>query len=242
MSDALISCANLTFSWPNATSVFENLSCTVGPGRTGLVAPNGAGKSTLLKLFAGEYLPSSGTVSVKGVLGYLPQDLPLAGDLTVAQVLEVDLVLRALAALEAGDASEQHFTRIGTDWDIQERSRAQLDRLGLTGVALDRCLHTLSGGQVVSLGLAAQLLKRPDVLLLDEPTNNLDRDARRTLYGVLEEWHGCLLLVSHDRALLDRMDRIAELDRDELRLHDGNFTEYTEAVRTAREVAQKNVR
>jgi ATPase subunit of ABC transporter with duplicated ATPase domains len=85
-------------------------------------------------------------------------------------------------------------------------------------------------------------LRQPDVLLLDEPTNNLDLDARRKLYSVLEEWKGLLLLVSHDRALLDRMDRIAELDRGEIRFHGGNHTDYEEAVRSAREVAEKNIR
>ena len=242
MSDAFIICSNLSFSWPDDTLVFQDLSFTAGAGRTGLVAPNGAGKSTLLKLIAGEFPPSSGTVSVKGVLGYLPQSLPLAGDLTVAEVLGVAPVISALNAVESGDASDEHFTTIGNDWDIEERTRAQLDRLGLGDVLLTRRLPTLSGGEVVSLGLAAQLLKRPDVLLLDEPTNNLDLDARRKLYGVLEDRNGCLLLVSHDRALLDRMDRIAELDRGELRSYGGNFTAYTEAVRAAREVAEKNVR
>ncbi|MBC6457346.1 ribosomal protection-like ABC-F family protein [Actinomadura sp. HBU206391] len=242
MSDAFIICSHLSFSWPDDTPVFQDLSFTVGGGRTGLVAPNGAGKSTLLKLIAGEYRPGGGTASVEGVLGYLPQTLPLVGDLTVGEVLGIAPVIRALDAIESGDASEEHFTTIGSDWDIEERTRAELDRLGLGDVSLTRRLHTLSGGQVVSLGLAAQLLKRPDVLLLDEPTNNLDLDARRKLYGVLEEWNGCLLLVSHDRALLDRMDRIAELDRDEIRSYGGNFTEYEEAVRAAREVAEKNVR
>ncbi|MER5645469.1 ABC-F family ATP-binding cassette domain-containing protein [Streptosporangium sp. NPDC002524] len=242
MSDAFVICSNLSFSWPDDTPVFQDLSFTVGGGRTGLVAPNGAGKSTLLKLIAGEYRPGGGTVSVQGVLGYLPQSLPLTGDLTVAEVLEIAPVIRALDAIESGDASEEHFTTIGNDWDIEERTRAQLDRLGLGELSFARRLDTLSGGQVVSLGLAAQLLKRPDVLLLDEPTNNLDLDARRTLHGVLEDWNGCLLLVSHDRALLDRMDRIAELDRGEVRSHGGNFTAYEEAVRAAREVAEKNVR
>ncbi|MER5454868.1 ribosomal protection-like ABC-F family protein [Micromonospora sp. NPDC002389] len=242
MSDVCVVCTNLSFSWPDDTPVFRDLSFTVPPGRTGLVAPNGAGKSTLLRLIAGELTPTGGTVTVEGVLGYLPQNLPLAGELTVAQVLGVAPAIAALRAIEAGDASEENFTVVGDDWDVEERSRVELDRLGLDEVALDRPLHTLSGGQVVSLGLAAQLLRRPDVLLLDEPTNNLDVDARHRLYSVLENWSGCLLLVSHDRMLLDRMDRIAELDGGQLRLFGGNFTAYEEAARAARELAERTVR
>ncbi|HEX4226197.1 MAG TPA: ATP-binding cassette domain-containing protein, partial [Pseudonocardiaceae bacterium] len=173
MSKTAVVCSNLSFSWPDDTPVFADLSFTVGTGATGLVAPNGAGKSTLLKLIAGEYEPQRGSVTVDGVLGYLPQTLPLTGEPTVAEVLEIAPVVAALAAIESGDTDEEHFTVVGNDWDIEERARAELDRLGLGDVALDRRLGTLSGGQIVSLGLAAQLLKQPDVLLLDEPTNNL---------------------------------------------------------------------
>ncbi|KOX23936.1 ABC transporter [Saccharothrix sp. NRRL B-16348] len=242
MSETCVVVSGLSFSWPDDTPVFDGLSCTVPTGRTGLVAPNGAGKTTLLKLIAGELRPSAGSVTVDGVLGYLPQDLPLTGEPTVAEVLGVAPVLRALAAVESGDVAEEHFTTIGNDWDVEERTRAQLDRLGLGDLALDRRLHTLSGGQVVSLGLAAQLLKRPDVLLLDEPTNNLDLDARRKLYDVLDDWSGCLLVVSHDRALLDRVDRVAEIEGGEVRYYGGNFTEYERAVEAARDVAEKNIR
>ncbi|MCQ4212600.1 ABC-F family ATP-binding cassette domain-containing protein [Streptomyces longispororuber] len=242
MSDASVICSNLSFSWPDDTPVFDGLSFTVPAGRTGLVAPNGAGKSTLLKLIAGELQPTGGSVTVLGTLAHLPQSLPLTSGLTVAEVLGIADVVRAIDAVESGDVAEDHFTVIGDDWDIEERTRAQLDGLGLDGLELDRGLDTLSGGQIVSLGLAAQLLKRPDVLLLDEPTNNLDLDARHKLYDVLEHWNGCLLLVSHDRALLDRMDRIAELGAGELRFFGGDFTAYEEAVRAEQEVAEKNVR
>ncbi|WP_392667080.1 ribosomal protection-like ABC-F family protein [Streptomyces sp. LN785] len=242
MSDAAIICSNLSFSWPDDTPVFHDLSFSVPPGRTGLVAPNGSGKSTLLTLIAGDLKPATGAVSATGTIGYLPQNLPLTGNLTVAEVLGVAEVIRALDAVESGDVGEEHFAVIGDDWDVEERTRAQLDRLGLADLTLDRSLSTLSGGQVVSLGLAAQLLKRPDVLLLDEPTNNLDLEARHKLYDVLSDFNGCLLLVSHDRALLDRMERIAELGSDELRLYGGNFTEYEDAVRAEQEVAEKNVR
>ncbi|MEO3873291.1 ABC-F family ATP-binding cassette domain-containing protein [Nonomuraea sp. B12E4] len=242
MSDAFVICSNLSFAWPDDTPVFEDLSCTVGAGRTGLIAPNGAGKSTLLKLMAGRLRPTGGSVSVQGVLGYLPQSLPFDGDLSVAEVLGIAPVIRALDAIEAGDTSEEHFTTIGNDWDIEERTRAQLDRLDLAELAFTRRLSTLSGGQVVTLGLAAQLLKQPDVLLLDEPTNNLDLAARRRLTAVLDDWTGCLLLVSHDRTLLDRMDRIAELDRGEVRFYGGNFTSYQAAVRAEQEAAERTVR
>ncbi|WDZ83815.1 ABC-F family ATP-binding cassette domain-containing protein [Micromonospora cathayae] len=242
MPDVCVVCSALSFSWPDDTPVFVNLFLSVPAGRTGLVAPNGAGKSTLLRLIAGELSPTAGSVTVRGVLGYLPQHLPFAQDQTVAQVLEVDRTIAALHAIEAGDAAEEHFTAVGNDWDIEERTRAELDRLGLADVALHRRLGTLSGGQVVSLGLAAQLLKQPDVLLLDEPTNNLDHEARERLTGVLRSWTGCLIVVSHDRALLDEMDRIAALDHGEVRWYGGTYTEYEEAVRGERDVAERQVR
>ena len=235
-------CSTLSFSWPDGTPVFDDLSFTAAAGRTALVAPNGAGKSTLLKLIAGELTPAGGSVTVDGVLGYLPQTLPLTGEPTVAEVLEIAPIVRAVKAIEDGDASEQNFTIVGNDWDVEERARAELDRLGLGDVTLDRRIGTLSGGQVISIGLAAQLLKQPDVLLLDEPTNNLDRDGRQRLHTVLRDWKGCLLLVSHDRELLDLADRVAELDHGEITLYGGNFAEYEAAVQAQKDLAEKNIR
>ena len=243
MSHASVVCSDLSFSWPDGTPVFEGLSFAAGAGRTGLVAPNGAGKSTLLRLVAGRCRPSGGSVAVDGLVGYLPQELPLAaGASSVADALGIARVVAAIDAVESGDVAEAHFAVIGDDWDAEERSRAQLDRLGLGDLELSRRLETLSGGQIVSLGLAGQLLKHPDVLLLDEPTNNLDLDARRRLYAALDAFTGCLLLVSHDRALLDRMDRIAELEHGAVRVYGGGFTAYEQAVRTEQDAAGRRVR
>jgi ATPase subunit of ABC transporter with duplicated ATPase domains len=234
--------SHLSFGWPDDTPLFVDLSFTIPGGRTGLVAPNGAGKSTLLKLIAGEFRPSAGNVVAGGTVGYLPQTLPLDADRTVADVLGVAPVIAGLDALAAGDASEAVFTAIGDDWDVEERLRAQLDRLGLSQLAMDRPLSSLSGGEVVSVGLAAQLLRRPDVLLLDEPTNNLDVEARRRLNAALEDFAGTLLVVSHDRAMLDGMDRIAELYRGEIVFYGGSFTEYENALDAAQRSAESDVR
>ncbi|KUH76716.1 ABC transporter [Mycolicibacterium novocastrense] len=237
-----IVCSELSFAWPDDTPLFDGLSFTVGDGRTGLVAPNGEGKSALLKLIAGELTPTAGSVTVDGRLGYLPQTLPYIAHHTVAELLGVASVIEALDALADGNAGPDVFAAIGDDWDVEERTRAQLDRLGLGHITLDRRLGTLSGGEIVTIGIAGQLLDRPDVLLLDEPTNNLDVDARHRLYDVLDDFAGCLLVVSHDRLLLDRMDRIAELRRGEIRSYGGNFTMYTEAVSLEHRVAESNVR
>ena len=234
--------SHLSFGWADDTPLFVDLSFTVPGGRTGLIAPNGAGKSTLLKLVAGKLRPTGGGVVVDGTVGYLPQTLPFEADRTVADVLGVAPVIAALDALAAGDASDAVFTAIGDDWDVEERLRAQLDRLGLAQLAMDRPLGSLSGGEVVSVGLAAQLLRRPDVLLLDEPTNNLDAEARRRLYSALDDFGGTLLVVSHDRVLLDRMDRIAELRRGEIRFYGGTFTEYEAALDAAQQSAESDVR
>jgi ATPase subunit of ABC transporter with duplicated ATPase domains len=242
MSDVSIISSRLCFAWPDRSVLFEELSFTVPGGRTGLVAPNGAGKSTLLRIIAGECIPPAGAVTVDGTLGYLPQSLQFDAQLTIADVLGVAPVVDALNALASGDFCEAVFTTIGDDWDVEDRSRAQLARLGLGNVALDRRLGTLSGGEVSSVGLAAQLLKRPDVLLLDEPTNNLDLDARLRLYDALDEFGGTLLVVSHDRVLLDRMDRIAELRRSEISYYGGNFSAYSDSIEATQKAAEAGVR
>src|SRR3954447_10877599 len=192
MSNVSVVCSHLSFHWPDDTPLFDDLSFAVPRGRTGLVAANGAGKSTLLKLAAGELRPSAGSLTLQGTVGYLPQDLPFDGEQTVADVLGVGPVIAALDAMAAGDASEAVFTAIGDDWDVEERLRAHLDRLGLGAVGLHRPLRSLSGGEAVRVGLAAQLLRRPAVVLLDEPTNNLDIEARQRLYAALDEFGGSL--------------------------------------------------
>ncbi|MFD5873134.1 ABC-F family ATP-binding cassette domain-containing protein [Streptomyces sp. NPDC060322] len=240
---ASLSCSALSFRWPDGTEVFDGLSLSVGRGRTGLVGTNGSGKSTLLRLLAGLLKPSAGSVTVGGHLAHLPQNLTLDTDLRVEDALGIAERRTALRAIEAGDVAERHFETVGDDWDVEERALATLGSLGLGDVGLDRTVGQLSGGETVLLRLAALLLERPDVLLLDEPTNNLDVFARRRLYEAVESWRsGVLVVVSHDRDLLERVDRIADLRAGEVSWYGGGWSAYEEALATRQEAAGRMVR
>jgi ATPase subunit of ABC transporter with duplicated ATPase domains len=241
-SSPALTCASLSFAWPDGTPVLDGLDVAFGPGRTGLVGVNGSGKSTLLRLIAGELVPSGGTVRVTGEVGYLPQNVTLDTALRVDQALGIAARRAALHAIEAGDASEAHFETVGDDWDVEERALATLGELGLGRIGLDRTVGEVSGGESVLLRLAALLLSRPDVLLLDEPTNNLDLRARRRLYTAVESWSGVLVVVSHDRELLDLVDQIADLRSGEITWYGGTFSQYEEALAAEQEAAGRMVR
>jgi ATPase subunit of ABC transporter with duplicated ATPase domains len=237
-----ITCTDLSFSWPDGTEVLDGFQLAVGPGRTGLIGLNGSGKSTLLKLVAGELTPTGGTVRTAGELGYLPQNATLDTALRVDQALGIAATRAALHAIEGGDASEEHFTVIGDDWDVEERARATLDQLGLGHIGLDRTIGEVSGGECVLLRLAALLLARPEILLLDEPTNNLDLHARRRLYAAVSAWSGVLVVVSHDRELLELVDQIADLRDGEVTWYGGAYSAYEEALAAEQDAAERMVR
>src|SRR5499427_438869 len=227
---------DLDFSFPNGLVVLSGLSATFGSGRTGLIGMNGSGKSTLLRLIAGELRPVSGSVTVTGDVGYLPQDLTLEVGASVASLLGIARVRNAIASIEAGDASVEAFEAVGDDWDAEDRAREWLSRLGLSHVSLDDRVGRLSGGETVLTAVTALFLRRPSAILLDEPTNNLDLDARRRLYAAVESWPGVMLVVSHDRSLLELMDQVADLSVNSLRMYGGNLSAY-EAMRDTEEAA-----
>ncbi|RPK45386.1 ATP-binding cassette domain-containing protein [Streptomyces sp. ADI93-02] len=241
-STTYIHCSSLSFAWPDGSEVFDDLHLAVGPGRTGLIGLNGCGKSTLLRLMAGELTPTAGHVRAAGDIGYLRQDLVLDTALRVDQVLGVATARAALHAIEAGDAREEHFAAVGDDWDVEERAGAVLSQLGLSAIGLDRTVGELSGGECVLLRLAALLLARPAVLLLDEPTNNLDMYARGRLYDAVDAWTGVLVVVSHDRELLERVDRIADLRDGAVTWYGGSLSAYEQALAVEQEAAERMVR
>jgi ATPase subunit of ABC transporter with duplicated ATPase domains len=237
---AAILCSDLSFTWPDGAPVLSGLTVSFGPGRTGLIGVNGSGKSTLLRLIAGELRPGSGTVRTDGDVGYLPQAITLGTHRSVSDLLGITAARTALHAIEAGDTREETFAAVGDDWDVEERARAWLDQLGLD-LALDDRVERLSGGETVLVALAALFLRRPDILLLDEPTNNLDLDARGRLYDAVATWTGVMVIVSHDRELLGRIDQFADLSAGSVRMYGGNLAAYEELLAAEQAAAERAV-
>ncbi len=214
---------DLDYAWPDGTVALDRLNGTLTTGRTGLVGANGSGKSTLLRLIAGELLPTGGRVVTTGEVAYLPQTLTHQVSTSVAAVLGVAERLAALRAIESGAGTPTHFALIGDDWDIEERAADALRTIGFGAEDLDRRIGEVSGGEAMLVAITALRLRRAPITLLDEPTNNLDRDARARLSGLVDDWPGTLVVVSHDVALLDRMDNTAELHGGRLSTYGGSY-------------------
>ncbi len=236
---------DVTFAWPDGAVALDHVSGAFGRGRTGLTGLNGAGKSTLLRLVAGLLTPTSGRIVLSGTADYLPQRLTLDVDATVADLLGITPVVRALRAIESGDVDVAHFDAVGDDWDVEERAVALLSATGLP-TGLDRSVASLSGGEAMLTAITGVRLRQSSgsaaVALLDEPTNNLDGDARERLYELVRGWKGALVVVSHDLALLELMDETAELRAGSLTTFGGPYSEYRAWLAVQQEAAAQALR
>ncbi len=236
-------------------SIFENLAWEIHDNRcVGLIGPNGCGKSTLLKVIAGELKSDTGfTVRKKGLtIGYLHQDPQLEPGHTVWQEAfaassELTRVEAELARVETrlADPSvygdEKALTRVLNRQErlldeyeqlggpgYEGRVRSTLRSLGFTDADMDLPVDVLSGGQKKLVGLAKLLVTRPDLLLLDEPDNHLDLKGKVFLEQFINNYHGAVIIVSHDRYLLDQVvSEIVELEDGRLSFYPGTYSEYT---------------
>lgn len=248
---------HISYAHPSQPPLFVDLSAVFSAPLTGLIGDNGAGKTTLFRLIHGDINPSQGTISTPPHIAYLPQDLGLSGHQHLADIFGITKILQALDALESGEYSPSLYDTIGDAWDIEERTLVALAEHGF-GPALTttdtqarrnllmRPLSTFSGGQTVTAALTALLYSDPEFILLDEPTNNLDSSAKNRLYTALETLTCPALIISHDRDLLEHVNVIAELHADRqglahLRLFEGNYSTYRQALDTEQQAAQRRV-
>jgi len=215
----LIDAVGLTVTRPDR-DLFRDVSITVNSGdRIGFVGINGTGKSTLLRVLAGQQVPDSGEVRRgRGVtIAVLDQEAPLPAG-TVRD------------AVATGFEASESLSSGGDPAAVAEwEGEAVLDRLGM-GNHLDRSTDELSGGERKRVALARALVHQSDVLVLDEPTNHLDLDSIEWLQHRLRSHQGGILMVTHDRHLLDALTtRMVELDRGRAFVHNGSYADHLEA-------------
>ncbi|HEX8101994.1 MAG TPA: ABC-F family ATP-binding cassette domain-containing protein [Solirubrobacteraceae bacterium] len=244
-----------------AQTILAGVSVTVAPGDVlGVVGPNGAGKSTLLRLLARVDPPDRGTVTLTaGTAGYLPQEPDRAPGERVQEYLArrtgvaaAEAALHAatndLAAEPAPPTAADDYAEAFETWlalggaDFEQRAQTVLRDLGLDTGVLDLDTTALSGGQAARASLAAILLSRFDVLLLDEPTNDLDFDGLARLERFVAERPGGAVIVSHDRAFLERtVTRVLEIDEIEHTAteYGGGWAGYLELRATAARHAEE---
>lgn len=238
----MLTIQNLSYTHPNGDLLFHDLHLSIERGsKIALIGKNGVGKSSLLKLAAGELKPSGGTVITSQSPYYIPQIFGQFNHLTVAEALGADRKLEALRQILAGNVSPDYYELLNDDWTIEDRCLEALSFWELDQMDFSRKLESLSGGQKTKIFLAGIRIHRPDLIFLDEPSNHLDASGRKILYDFIEKTDKTLVIVSHDRKLLNLLEPICELTQNEIRIYGGNFEFYTEQKRVEREAFTKKI-
>lgn len=220
---------NLSYTHPNKDVLFSNISLTVNNHeKVALIGNNGSGKSTLLKLIAGERQPDNGLRSVAAALCYIPQVFGQYNPLTVAQALKIDRKRKALKEILSGHVTEENYALLDDDWTIEDRCNEALQYWQLAGIDLSQKMATLSGGEKTKVFLAGISIHQPELILMDEPSNHLDSWGRQQLYDFIQFTKSTLILVSHDRKMLNLLDTVCELSKNGIRVYGGNYNFYRE--------------
>ncbi|SEO52676.1 ABC-F family ATP-binding cassette domain-containing protein [Aquisalimonas asiatica] len=232
---------DVSYALPDGRVLFSGLNEQFDTRPTGLVGRNGVGKTLLARILAGLLPPTSGHCRRSGSAHYLAQQVVHPDDATVATLAGVKHTLDALARIESGSTAVEDFDAVGDDWDLPSRLHLALEQSGLSHLDADTPASVLSGGEAMRVSLAGAMLSNADFLILDEPSNHLDRPNRQALIEQLQRWPRGLIVVSHDRQLLDAMQRIVELSSLGLQSYGGNYTFYAEARAHERQNAQETL-
>ena len=220
---------SVSYQLPDGSPLFSDLDLLLDQRRTGLIGRNGTGKSVLARLIAGNILPSSGRCQRNGSVYYLAQQISLEPDVTVADLAGVRPILCALERIAQGSTTQSDFDCVGYQWNIRQQLLDQLAQNDLAHLTPSTPASALSGGEAMRVALMGAFLSAADLLILDEPSNHLDRQHRLVLHEQLQHWPNGLLVISHDRELLEHMERIVELSSLGLTSYGGNFSFYAQA-------------
>lgn len=234
---------NATYIHPNKDILFQDLNLVINAHeKLALIGNNGTGKSTLLQIIAGQLPLYSGQLSCASTPYYIPQLQDRYAHMRIAEVLAVDQKLKAFHDILEGKMSEENLDILQEDWTIEDRCNQALAKWNLDGISLDQRMDELSGGEKTKVFLAGISIHEPQLILMDEPSNHLDYQSRKLLYQFIQDCKQTLLIVSHDRTLLNIMPEIAEISRSGIVKYGGNYSFYAEQKGIAQEALDHDVK
>ncbi|MDR1583839.1 MAG: ATP-binding cassette domain-containing protein, partial [Prevotellaceae bacterium] len=204
---------NISYIHSDREPLFDNINLSVNSKeKIAIIGNNGVGKSTLLKIIAGQITQSAGNITIYSKPYYVPQIVGQFDNMTVIQAIGISNKLNALSEILSGNVTEENLSVLNDDWAVEERCQETLSYCQLNGLDLNAQMRTLSGGQKTKVLLAGIQIHNPEIVLLDEPTNHLDLTARNLLYQFINETSCSLVVVSHDRTLLNGLQTMCELN------------------------------
>lgn len=219
---------HVSYMHPNRELLFDDLNLVVNNyDKIALIGHNGVGKSTLFRIITGSVPISGGQCAIRTEPYYIPQVFGQFNRLTVAEALRIDRKLQALSEILSGTVTEENFTTLNDDWTLEERCREALLYWQLDDIDLNQPMHTLSGGQKTKVFLAGITIHQPELILLDEPSNHLDYAGRELLYNFIQSDNRAMIVISHDRKLLNLLDITCELTANGITTYGGNYDFYS---------------
>jgi ATPase subunit of ABC transporter with duplicated ATPase domains len=234
---------DVTYRHPNKDLLFADLNLIVNKqDKIALIGHNGSGKSTLLKIMTQNLTVSAGAVKMDSKPYLVPQLFGQYNDGTIAEALQINDKLNALTEILNGCANEANMTLLDDDWELEERCQIALEHWQLKGLDLNEKMENLSGGQKTRVFLAGILIHRPELVLMDEPSNHLDELGRNMLYEYIKSTKNTLVVVSHDRTLLNLLQRVYEIEKGNLTIYGGNYEFYVQQKATENLVLSQDLR
>ncbi len=237
----------LTYKLPDNTVLFDNLTFNIKDNeKTALIGKNGVGKSTIFKLINKELTPFFGKIKINNLnIAYLEQKINDLNFSTVADVFNLEKQIISLQKIENEIANLEDYDIIDNNWDCREVIDKKLEFFNLNFDYL-RPYNSLSGGEKIKVILSSIINNNTNFLLLDEPTNNMDYEGKQFFYNFIKNWNGGIFLISHDRELLNLVDRVLELrnfQSGDVKLfsYGGNFENYKKIRENEENSLNKNL-
>lgn len=220
--------SEVSYHYFNQQILLKQINFSVLKGRkVSIIGDNGTGKSTLLKLLHGQLKPTFGAIQCSSQPYYIPQQISASG-WSVSKALGIDEKINALHSIYNGSCESRYYEQLADDWDIESRCRTALDYWGLDKIDFSTAMDSLSGGEKTKVFLAGILIHEPKIILFDEPTNHLDQSSRVKFYNYINNCKATIIVVSHDKVLLDLLNTTYELSEQGIHTYGGNYSFYKE--------------